>query len=510
MKEDWLKNKLNDRFDNFDSGLDLDQAWSDLDAKRNPPKKKRRLLFFWFGTGVVGMMLVGLFLMNQKKLVNSERLILGSSVEDSVISEKEEEFQKNDNINLPRAKNKAEDNLKEESTKVKERRNALTNNKKLILAEIDDQRPVGQDRSFEALSKSTLETVYTHTENHPVTGQNATSENEHLRSMEGDLSVTEFDSNVVLKEEGEPNKKESVVPLQSLSLLETLGNEANLFNSKLPRISIPLPRIDKQTKVKNKAATVDSKKPKLRDYYNGFGVSVAYGIHQRNLTMNFDVEHEFVEKRQNQERPLDVIEANAFYRRYFNSGIMAELGFGFQQTNFKFNFEETMIVSEEVEDGVTAIHSYPDGTEETIYGTVLETTTTLREYTYYQKYQQVNLRGMVGKSMRINQRLNFGVFTGLEYGVYSNARGVSFSASRDGAPLGSLADLGYRNVGTLNALMRLDVVTELGPRTQLAFSIFGKSMLNDMITEHAQDFQGQWYGDKRNYLMGQFSIVRVF
>jgi len=56
-KEDWLKEELKDRFEDFDGGLDLDQAWSDLEKARNPNKKRRGLLFFLFGLTALAIIL---------------------------------------------------------------------------------------------------------------------------------------------------------------------------------------------------------------------------------------------------------------------------------------------------------------------------------------------------------------------------------------------------------------------------------------------------------------------
>ena len=515
MKKDWLKDKLNERFDEFDAGLDLDQAWGDLVARRNPPKKKNRVLFFWFGSGLLGLILVGLFLSNQQQLVDDEARISETTLQTSKIVESKQKVEL-EKEHLPRAKKLSEKTSAIlTNRKVKERSDLVGEENKAIL-----DKKLKTEESVKGSGKEIVDVLVQSKFILPLKksiSQNRVEQSESVQETSGLMTETKtfvakrlIGSEIENESVGKRKVNENNLLLDQISFLPSLMMDKIFPESRNPNSSIKKPSIADSLVVADLRAAKESKKPKLRDYYNGFGVSVAYGLHQREFKINDGRIEKFVNDRRDQEKALDVVEANAFYRRYFNNGLIGELGLGFQQTTYKFQFEETMTFSQTVEDAITAIHSYPDGTEETILGTIEETVTTLREYTYFQKYQQVNLSGMVGMQMRLGGRFGCGVFTGLEYGIFAKANGVSLSQAGTGFALGSLEDVGYRNEGILTALLRMEVLTSLGPMTELGFSIFGKSMLNDMINTNLQDVERTAYGEKRNYLMGQVALVRVF
>ena len=68
MKEDWLDKSLENKLDNYDSPMDLENAWGALQARREKPKKKKRF-FFWlfFGLLTIGIGAWGsYFIFNQQ------------------------------------------------------------------------------------------------------------------------------------------------------------------------------------------------------------------------------------------------------------------------------------------------------------------------------------------------------------------------------------------------------------------------------------------------------------
>ena len=46
MKKDWLDKKLTQRFRDFDSQMDFENAWNQIEKSRNQKRKKR--VVFWF------------------------------------------------------------------------------------------------------------------------------------------------------------------------------------------------------------------------------------------------------------------------------------------------------------------------------------------------------------------------------------------------------------------------------------------------------------------------------
>lgn len=484
MKKDWFEDKLNERFDDYDSGLDLNHAWSDLESRRNSKKKKRRPFFFCFVGGMVGVLIVGLFLFSQffepknksistqnsKKFLGEIKVETGSKLEDLKLLPQEE--------------------------KIKE-------------TKIDQQKlPAGVAVEFMSKSDSS-DPLLTSRNNEIVRGNNGDEisrrdriivRDNRISSSTVDVKLNNFLNQDLSETNFGPNSVESAGELLLLPILDLLP----AFNQSGFRLEpMHVEKLDHQRFVLEFKTKEETNSSDLTDVKNGIGVSIAYGVHQRQLESQTTGLDDFLASKNNQEKPLDVIDVHAFYRRHLKSGLVAEFGLGLQQTTYKFQREETIISTKEIENGVVAIHSYPDGNTETIYGDVLEIVTTTRAHTHYQKYQQVNLRGLIGKQFGFFGSLDLGVFAGVEYGVYSNAKGVSILSAGTVDRVGKLNDLAYKKSGNLSALLRMDLLADCGPLTDLGFSILGKTSLNSL-------HQQSEFSDRRNYLMGQLSLVRNF
>ena len=95
MKQDWLDKNLGDKFDGYDSPMDLENAWESLQTKRQTPKKKNKFFFFWviFGLVTIGAGGSYSFLNNQ---VDSNSIAYANAISeaDNILKNENQRFGK--------------------------------------------------------------------------------------------------------------------------------------------------------------------------------------------------------------------------------------------------------------------------------------------------------------------------------------------------------------------------------------------------------------------------------
>lgn len=474
MKKDWLKDKMNERFEDFDSGLDLEQAWVDLDKRRKPQKKDRKFIIFWIGLALIGFTLLGLYLKappskitgvdlkDQKDIVNLQNL--EKEENEMVVRELNETKAKVQEISLEMDQsnnsNVAKSNLetKEKSIRKKSSKSSrLTDNTGIIF------KKHGQEMNSVPFRKST---------NTPELSVQPISPTKARASVE--------------------TSKRSDLSVEMISLLPTLMNQSITGEARsiitVDAILMKLPK---------------SQIPIVKNSRNSFGVSIAYGWHNRQLDILGVDSLGFVSAKKNQEKTLDAIAASLFYRKYFADDFFAEIGLGFQQTTYEFKDQKVTEEKQSIDDQIIAIHNYPDGSKETIFGTLEQTETRVRDNTFYQKFRQIHVNVIVGKELDLSPTFGLGISGGLEYGVFTQAKGVSFSNTLDFRNYGDLSELKYKENGMLSGLLRIELLKGLNARSELGIALIGKTSLGNLFAYNG-------IIEKRNYLMSRFSYTYRF
>ncbi len=95
---------------------------------------------------------------------------------------------------------------------------------------------------------------------------------------------------------------------------------------------------------------------------------MAYGKHFRSLKASSADQKEWTNKRDKLEKPLDVVYAEVFYRKYLSSKLFLHTGLSFFQSTSRFEELIENKYTEIIDNQFIEIIRYADGSEEEIYG----------------------------------------------------------------------------------------------------------------------------------------------
>ncbi len=454
-REDWLKDKLKNRFNDFDPQLDLDQAWNDLERRRNPKEDKRRVLYWVFGLGVV-LIAISLYW-------NFNRM----SMEEKQVANQEMEIEENHQIENRDPKLNREKEIKK-----------ISNSKEIAPHRIEYNTKRGTDERI-------------------------TLEAKHTNSTIASLSPSKLNVNI------QTENFSTLSPKLQYASDATLAGTQKVLEQKEKRAQItksyliakrPLTRI-KTTRNRLLPKIVELTQPVKEGASYDLGLSLGYGIHARSLKDRSGEQSEFISSRNAQESALDALAINIFMRRNIFQNQFIELGAGFMQTSFLFQDQSIRNEQTELDNTLTERHTYPDGTEVLIYGAGIETMTITRDSRFYQNYRQLDLHAAFGHKIQLRNSLGLILSGGMEYSIFNSATGVAYSEESN-QEYGRLGELGYRTGGLFSGLFNIGLTKELGAgyRTELGLAM--KRNVSDLSSIER-------FSDKRNHLLAKVSFIKV-
>ncbi len=468
-KDDWLKEKLVERFDAFDSGLDLDQAWQELEERRNPKQKRRGFIYWILGIGFLGGLMFTFWNKDNSAASLSETI--------QVVEENREdlEFTNQKEILLI-------ENTKEETVVVDE----STERKNRIILKTQTQNTIGtQKKQNLELANTNLNERFSYLLNDINTG-----------SIAATLNMTEANATTA-KAKAE---KEDII------IAETFAERNSVFQEK--KIPIVIGNLGIQ-KVESLVFSGDKKenlvppaivRPLKISAGHSFGFNFAYGKHKRTMLAIGEDVTELIANRNLQESPLDAIELNIFYRKRMPWTSYLEFGIGFMQTSYLFEDQTQTVSYNLLEDQITEVHNFPDGTQENILGSIFEKETVTRDSKFYQNFRQLHLNTSLGKEIGINESTGLLFSAGLEYSLFSQIEGVSF-ANSEILSYGSLDKLGYKSEGVFAGLLGLGVYGRIGSANKIELSLAAKQSLNNYS-------KNTGFSESRSHVFAKLSFVR--
>jgi len=463
-KEDWLKEKLVESFEDFDAGLDLDQAWKELEARRNPKKKNRGIIFFLLGIGLLSMLVFTFMNKEEGATIISKTNAIVIDQESPII----------ENVKQDQESTIVENNKQEQERPIhKEFREKTIQNS--VVASIEPTKKIRKtDIALDGagINKNSFQT-YSKT---PVDVEQPRKADNIAGTQK--QSLTKQKPAIAMAVQKQHNQ---LLAARTLSGLEM---ELQLVR---PELSAPLISTLIEP-VKNSAS-------------NQFGINLAYGLHQRSLTDLLD-RSEYILARNAQETELDAIELNLFYRKSMPWSSFLEIGLGGMQTTYIFKDESTTETTTTLDNQIIEIHRFPDGTEETFLGSIMETETVVRNSKFYQNHRQLHANVLLGKQMPIKESLGVLFSTGLEYAFMMRSKGTAFSNLSELERYGTIQDLGYKKSGVLSGLLSAGIYKRIGTGNQLELSIAAKRNLNNIADENN-------FKETRNHVFTRLTFSKV-
>lgn len=473
MDKDWLENNLRNRFDGQEAPMDMEAEWAALQNRRQP-KKSRRFLLWWFG-GLGSFAILSMLLWTFNN--NSDLYAL----QDNNVQYNEQKTTHSTASITPIEKPVTLPTKKIEST-----------NATLLASTHQDDAPSEKEEINSVLEKiSALNNEKIGTKNSKINDKNRDVENIKILN-----NTTSF-----------PSIKEQIIQTKTKKSIESVGvteqDDSLLLASQKLTKNLDLPiLLEKRTVNYLENSTItnlikyDFKMPTLKPweelpkvddlpqyntnkYNKGLGVHIGYGWNNRTLEAENSSSQDIIQRRNDAELTLDVIDISLSYRQLLNQKIYVEGHLGVQQSmdrldDYYANTEPMLIENQPI-----VIRNLPDGTTETEMGTIEATVFNSVQATFYQTYRQAYGNIWIGFYDQTEADWIVSIATGLDVAIWNSANGNTFQDAERMGEYTRLEDSSYKKSGVLSALMRLEGSRLINQTNELGLGIQGKINITD-------------------------------
>ena len=479
MKEDWLEKGLEDKLDNYDSPMDLENAWGALQARREKPKKKRRFFFWLF----FGLLTLGIGAWGSYFIFNNQS--------DTVVASKQEPVRETIT------------ELEHQSKNVENGFGKTTPNISAVadVAKINSKNQV--EKSESPTLKSTEENINTSekwkrgNQNYSPPTEEATLSSVATSSGNEEINFTETGINLFLEQssnihtsetaEGfgknaesifilpEEEKQEEVIFKDSIPLQEESQVLAFLPSLKIKLLDFPQGEnfnISNSTFLVNNSVYVTTHGPILSIIHppNYFGLSAGYGTRSTGKVFT-------------DENPLDLTSFQAFYEKSFGRKFYFKTGINFDQMVNSFESSTERILTETAPNQLITVNHFQNGTIEEIFGvgevSNLEKTTAKN----YHRYRLVSIPMMVGYKIEAFHRSTIQIEAGMARSVFTNYSGEIFE----------LGDFDLENRGVWQGIYGLSWNYSLRNKHQLFMGVQGNYHFNEIWKSSQLDLEKFWF-----------------
>lgn len=416
MKKDWLEQGLNDKLGNYESSMDLEEAWMALEAKRQAPKRKRRFLIWWFLGGILVLSLSasGYFLwekgtmnesMDTSDIFKIEQNIVENCIETPISNPTNKELHLSGQATEDKSLNPK--GLRQDIAIAEFAPNKLKNGK---------TRPTNTESSITA-TKS-IANIQSKANKPNVMIKNTSNISSSWKDENQELQAT---TRVSYQALSETERESEMIPK-----LPTLNNLLEIPNIDLEKLNFSqLSTLDKEMRTKHKTTFV----PQY------VGVESGYGWRSKGKVLE-------------DEKPLDVFSIHLFYQKYLNKKIYLKTGIQFSQFTNKLELDSTNTYTQVVDNQLILINEYADGTIDNVYGLAeIETIETINMKLFNQ-YKFLSVPIILGLELSPFKNSSFQVEAGFSTTIFSKFDG-HFMGNNG---LEKLENLNLKKTGILNAL----------------------------------------------------------
>jgi len=451
MKDNWFEDKMSERFEDFNSSLDLQSAWEELESLREPTKRKRRGgIYWWFGAGLILMFSAITFVFNSKE----DFLIQKSESTPLSVSESENDKKTNE--------------IKGIKNQVNPEKIVSPNNR----INFNDQN-YNRKKTLEKLNKNTK-----------------------MLESKSDISTKDQRKSASLTHSNASLGKE-------LKKSKVTIDDKKISNKILPTLPIDLLQNDihylPKINLREKNIYCDFKGPKKYSYSLGF--TIDYGKTFRSSPIGLGSNNAFLQKRELAETPLDSWSGQAFYQIKNKKNWFGQFNLGYiQSTDI---FEDTYSNAERIlkPDQVIQINMYPNGDIEEITGPAMVNEEENGIGKFYQRYRQVFVGLEFGKEFPLNSDFNFRASLGGDYSIYHNNSGKVYrSIENSFGEYDDLSSISTNKAGIFSTKINLEIGKSFGFKNEISIGLIGKTNLNIIENDIG----------KRQYLLTELSYRKNF
>ena len=440
MKDDWLNKKLEEKLDNYDSPMDLENAWESLQAKRQPPKKKNRFFFFWVIFGLLTMGVGGSYF-----FLNNEADNIANVIQEA------DHFSKNQNSHFE----KTESSSPTPSISKKTNQN-----------------------NADAIVSTETKTIQNTSKNITHKNQNYSDQKETKTKLKENVSFSKTKNNKVntsianldFPKKSMPNlifpkqdNQESNISIDSIVPQKTTQPIAVLF---LPSLEMSLVNLSQKESYE-----------KLNASYSGFYssqltepriapvsiypdkyliISVGYGIRSKGKVLTG-------------ENPLDIISVNALYEKHFlNKRIYLKTGINFDQFVNKTKSTTQQNLTESRDNQLIAVNHYQNGTIENVFGTTNVSEIEMTTEKNFNKYRLISIPIIIGYDILSSYRSNLQIEAGFARSIFEFHSGKYFD----------LVDSDFKKRGVWQGVYGLNFNFKTSSRTNIFTSVKGNYHFN--------------------------------
>ena len=456
MKQDWLDKKLKYELQDFESNMDLESVWGDIESKRKKRNKRPALILL---SGILFLALASLVTFNY--FIGTENMQPSDPINEQSAANFTADLKTKNNSNQ-----KIETKIKQADSQS----NVLSNNSK--------------NRELNLKNKN------------PQFNLKANSGNKHPNPINLNKNNLQANNTVTSK---------AIAKIQTEAQQIAANKKQSLYNKKLFN-KIPTLKLYLLNK-SNIISTVsnfpfDFKKPKRPK--NHWGVALIYGKYFRSLNATSTENKEWINNRNKLETPLDAIYAEVFYRKYLSPKLFLQTGVSYLQNTARLENLVENNHTKTVDNQLIEIIRYADGSEEEIYGEGTAQFSESEFSTKYLKSRSFLLPVLIGLEIPINKKSGFIFSGGAAVSIFSKQSGQTISKESTGGNYSALSDFEYKKYGAIYGQANTDFYIKLNKYARLSGG------LQSMVSFNNQVRSKNGFEDKYRHLGARISIMIAF
>ncbi len=417
MKENWHNKDLQDGLGKFDSPIDLEKAWADLEAKRNPKKKKHRFFFFWL-FGIATLMIVGNIFLGERNtasnLSTADLDLTTKNIKQTQLEKQENQVAKlvepenQDGLGQETLSIDQEEKGREEKMDRSDNANSVANYKRSSALAFNSAKAKNDLKSSEVI----LSTDETDLSTHRIPENIGTSIEERFLSKTKSLEI--------LQKEQEQHEKIRNELVNKVDNKEQSKGENKVERIVVRKVMLPSLQLD-QVDFSVKETT--SNLPLTEDLLDDLKSKPLKSKSTQFLALSTNYSFLTTGTIDEEETPMDLVSFLLSYERMVSKRIYLKTGLIFQQFTNTINKIKRRNYFEIEEDQLLANNILLDGT---ITETRGPETVEYRETTtnkYFNRYRFVNVPVLLGYQFPLGTRSSLKFEGGLAISIFADHSG---------------------------------------------------------------------------------------
>jgi len=471
MKNDWLKNNLQDRLADKPSDFDMDSMWNEIQAKR-APKKDRRII--WIPTilltAIIGSVLLYQNLRNTNSVSTNEQTAANINTDSALESLKTQQTQQTKVIEAETAQESSATNsdiIKSSVNKPKQSINNRSTNTSIVNELTNNILPI-------------------------KTASNANSNN-HRPEISTQQNLNSYITSPAVSNKTSIMTSpisNSIVKLSEPESIHTHNTESIgiIECSLIPILShvqlSDYPRYDDLNK--RMAAFLPSKSTapsasKINRLPIRLGFEFTFGESQRTLTSeNPDLENWLTVRNVNEEM-LDQLSGAFTMRIPLHRGFYLQTGLEYQQYTSKLSTEVYDFSTELIKDTISILVNPQGMVISAMEGDVIRQNSIMTRYTRFQKYRSVGIPLLAGKNFKLSDKGQLSLNAGVLVSLSSFNTGEIQKNALSPDDFGEMETLGY----DVNLQWQSSVSAEYHYSISKSTALYGGVMLRNDLTNRA-------------------------